>query len=663
MLMASVQIVFAQGKLISANSSYFIDSALVGADGIVKEKFVPQKSDYYIFENSFPVWIKVSLPPDEQVSVVQFSSSMLDSVSLYRGNVVHQGELVQYQEGAYNSIIPLFEIPAHRDSIDLLFRVRDRELVIFSIENGTYRNTFGAINKRAMIMSGFCILILFVLVLNIVVYIMVRARLSLYFTLFSFFTFSLIFITSGIVKYIFPDLFFYSGSLIVPISGGLIISGIFMSVNILRIRRLLPLMYKVLMGAAVFVFGLILLYAAGEKAISSMIINLVGGLLIPTYIYASWRAFRNGQPYAISYMIGWILYYAVILVLLLLIYRVIPPGPNVIYLTPCISLIDFLFITITILGKVSHYRREKERSDTAYLELVNNQNIILEEKVQERTRKQEELNNEIAVQNEELQQQKEQIILLNESLEKMVEERTSELSYALINLEKRNVDLENFSHVVSHNLRGPVASILGLMEVYEQKRPGNPSDEDLVRYMKTTVTGLDKVIRDLNQILTIKHAATEERVEVSLQDVMDITLSLLSSQIIESKATVEYSFAEASIVSIPAYIQNIFYNLISNSIKYSKCGVPPCIYVTTEQNEDSIRFIFKDEGIGIDIRQEQRDMIFKMYYRVNNSTEGKGIGLYLVKCQVETLGGTIEVQTARGKGTAFIIDLPVSGSK
>ena len=82
------------------------------------------------------------------------------------------------------------------------------------------------------------------------------------------------------------------------------------------------------------------------------------------------------------------------------------------------------------------------------------------------------------------------------------------------------------------------------------------------------------------------------------------------------------------------------------------------ITIKMECGTDHYRFSFSDNGIGMIVSDAQRDLIFKMYYRVSKTKEGKGVGLYLVKSQVESLGGTIDYNSLPGQGTTFIITLP-----
>ena len=112
-----------------------------------------------------------------------------------------------------------------------------------------------------------------------------------------------------------------------------------------------------------------------------------------------------------------------------------------------------------------------------------------------------------------------------------------------------------------------------------------------------------------------------------------------------------------SIFSIRGFIHSIIYNIISNAIKYKSPERKPEIQVKIYQEDNNIILIIADNGLGIDL-PHQRDKVFGLYKRFHFHTEGKGVGLYTVKTQVEILGGKIDVQSDVDKGTTFKISLP-----
>ena len=116
----------------------------------------------------------------------------------------------------------------------------------------------------------------------------------------------------------------------------------------------------------------------------------------------------------------------------------------------------------------------------------------------------------------------------------------------------------------------------------------------------------------------------------------------------------DFSGAE-ELVSVRSYLYSIFLNLVSNSIKYKRPGIKPIIEITSAKIKNKIQLTFKDNGLGIDIKNKE-DEIFGLYKRFHDHVDGKGLGLFMVKTQVESLGGKIMVASEVNKGSEFRIE-------
>ncbi|HEY8401421.1 MAG TPA: ATP-binding protein, partial [Cytophagaceae bacterium] len=114
--------------------------------------------------------------------------------------------------------------------------------------------------------------------------------------------------------------------------------------------------------------------------------------------------------------------------------------------------------------------------------------------------------------------------------------------------------------------------------------------------------------------------------------------------------------------TIPAYINNIFYNLISNGIKFRKKDVNPVIEIYTRLQNNIPMILFKDNGIGINLKKHG-DKLFQPYKRFELSTQGKGLGLHITRTQIEAMGGHIEIESEPGKGTTFKVHFPITNEK
>jgi len=224
-------------------------------------------------------------------------------------------------------------------------------------------------------------------------------------------------------------------------------------------------------------------------------------------------------------------------------------------------------------------------------------------------------------------------------------------------LTQRNNDLDQFSQMVSHNVRGPLTTIMGLANLLTT--PDESVGIDFfIEGIITSSRKLDTVIRDLNNILRIRNEISEVKTQVALADLIDEVRSGLSSLIQQSNAQIYCNFSfVSSIYTVKSYLSSIFHNLVSNSIKYARDGVAPEISIATMLSGNDIVIVISDNGMGIDL-VKHKENIFRIYQRFDRSKEGKGLGLFMVKSQVEGLNGTISIESTPGIGTTFKIILP-----
>lgn len=247
----------------------------------------------------------------------------------------------------------------------------------------------------------------------------------------------------------------------------------------------------------------------------------------------------------------------------------------------------------------------------------------------------------------------------NHDLESQVEERTRELMKTNLELVRQNSQLEQFGYITAHNLRAPVARILGLANVINSTSFEMPKDKEVLDKLQLSAEDLDTIIFDLNGILDIKKGVHSSYEEVNIPERLEKVRSVLKDKIRETNTRITQDLKVERCFAIPAYIESIFYNLISNGIKYRAPERDPEIHISSFLDGDKLKLIVKDNGLGIDL-DRLKEKVFSLYQRFHSHVEGKGLGLFLVKTQVEALNGTIEVESTVGTGTKFIITIPLA---
>ena len=237
-----------------------------------------------------------------------------------------------------------------------------------------------------------------------------------------------------------------------------------------------------------------------------------------------------------------------------------------------------------------------------------------------------------------------------------MKEAEAERTKIVADIVQRNSDLEQFSYIVSHNLRAPVANILGIVDVMQTIGLDKEEVTTVMGYLQSAAKSLDGVIIDLNYILELKNNFGGRREYILFDDLLKEVKLSIDNRNIEELVNVSGNFSEArGITTVKSYLYSIFFNLISNSIKYRQQGIHITIEISSHKINNKIQLLFRDNGLGINIEKSGKE-VFGLYKRFHRHIEGKGMGLFIVKNQVELLGGKITIVSEVDKGTEFCIE-------
>lgn len=234
-------------------------------------------------------------------------------------------------------------------------------------------------------------------------------------------------------------------------------------------------------------------------------------------------------------------------------------------------------------------------------------------------------------------------------------EEQAEREKMIQQLIQNNADLRQFSYITSHNLRGPVANLLGLTGLVENYAVEDPTLRKILKNIQKATIMFDETIRDLTAVLQVKDRPSLPKENIEIAPVISKVLQQCDVQIKESEAEIQLDLANVQFITFnKAYLESTFINLVSNAIKYRSPNRPLKLRITATQNEKTTEIRFKDNGLGIDT-ELYRDRLFGLYQRFHDRKDGKGLGLFLVKSQMEALNGTIELESTLGEGSCFIL--------
>lgn len=220
-------------------------------------------------------------------------------------------------------------------------------------------------------------------------------------------------------------------------------------------------------------------------------------------------------------------------------------------------------------------------------------------------------------------------------------------------LMRMNTELQQFAFVTSHNLRAPAVNISSLLKImdYEQLSDANKSIHGKIEFSSDV---LINTLSDLNNILTAKKETEKAKEFIYMPARIESLISIFADDIKHAEAQVRTDFPVQAIHFPVIVFDSIITNLFSNALKFRSRYRKLEISITSGENKDFIFIRFKDNGRGIDLKL-QGEKMFKLYQRFHERTEGKGMGLYIVKAQLENLGGAITVESTPGAGTEFTV--------
>lgn len=228
------------------------------------------------------------------------------------------------------------------------------------------------------------------------------------------------------------------------------------------------------------------------------------------------------------------------------------------------------------------------------------------------------------------------------------------LEIAALELEEQNRQLDEFAHIISHNLRSPVGNIKALLNFINT----NSSLDEyqlIFEKIRNVANNLSETMNELMETMRIKKNTEVERVELRFKDILDKVIQSLEGELIICAATVTFDFNEApKIYYSKAYLESILQNLLSNAIKYRSPERTPKIHVQTTLVPEGIELRFQDNGLGIDLGQHG-DKLFGLHKTFHGNVEARGVGLFLTRTQIEAMGGSIRVESEVDRGTTFII--------
>lgn len=231
-----------------------------------------------------------------------------------------------------------------------------------------------------------------------------------------------------------------------------------------------------------------------------------------------------------------------------------------------------------------------------------------------------------------------------------------ELSQKKAQMEDHNQQLELFVYKASHDIKGPLRSIMGLTQIGLNDVQDTTAVEYFQHIYKCT-RRLDNLLMDLLKLTKVKQAEVEKQevdLPVMLQEIIQSFSNIKHFDLVKTEVDIQEGLR---LVSDEKLLYSVLQNFTENGIKYcDPYKEQPYLHIQVEQNAEGTTFTFKDNGLGIPA--EQLPKIFDMFYKVDPSSDGTGLGLHIVKLTIEKLRGKLRVRSKVRVGSMFILTFP-----
>lgn len=234
----------------------------------------------------------------------------------------------------------------------------------------------------------------------------------------------------------------------------------------------------------------------------------------------------------------------------------------------------------------------------------------------------------------------------------------NELKMLLDLSREQNNRLSSFADIVTHNLRTHSSNLSTLVDFLGNEDTSSKIGmSENFGYLKESVKNLNETVSHLTEVAKIKSINKEEIVSLNLYEYCSRAIYNVSGLAKNIACKIENNIKhEYNVLAIPAFLDSIILNFLTNALKYSAADRDSVVTLLSKVHEDYVVLMFRDNGLGIDMETHGKDL-FKMYKTFHKHKDSRGVGLFITKNHIESLGGKVAVESELGKGTTFSVSL------
>lgn len=231
-------------------------------------------------------------------------------------------------------------------------------------------------------------------------------------------------------------------------------------------------------------------------------------------------------------------------------------------------------------------------------------------------------------------------------------EKNYELEVLTNRLTQQNQQLQQFANVLTHNVRSPMGNIVALIDIYKND-PSAENAEFILNQLNKVSTRLMDTVSEFNDLMNIGNVDHKNVQRVSFKRIFEGVKASVANEIYNIGAEVTTNFSQVKVIKYPkVYLESIFQNLLTNALKYSSPQRKPRVHFETFKENGQVALTCSDNGLGIDMEKEG-SRLFGFHNTFHENPDAKGVGLFITKTQIESMGGTITATSKVDEGTTF----------
>lgn len=639
--------------------------------------------------NGGAVWIKTTIKnlSDGESFRFHIHQPLLDSLNVFvlneDQNVIHTdlyGEALDFDHRKYNTPYFIEDLTIPKGAVrNIILRVVSEEQIVLPVYVATEESSRDLSRISNLLFGAYFGLIAAMALYNLFIYFTVRDQSYLLYVVYILSVGSTQAVLEGFFhQYLWPDNAWLAARSVYLFTALVSITSILFLSDFLKTAKHAPRLYKLARFIYVY-FGLIFVAALIDVNPVVHMCSQIGIALLSIYILSTAIVvYRSDYPPAKFFIIAWVVLIIGIIVYALKDAGLVPSNPVTNYMMQAGSAIEAILLSIALADRINILKRERSESQEQALlasmenaRIVSEQNVILEEKVKERTSDLENTNSKLNVAISELKETQSQLV----QAEKMAS--LGQLTAGVAH------EINNPINFVSANiapLRFDVKDILDVLEMYdsitdsesfsEKKKSIEKFKAEIdINYSKQEVNQLlegieegakrtAEIVKGLKNFSRIDESSVKE---CNLNEGIRSTLSILKNSISRNvKMSLNLDEELPEVECMGGKINQVFLNIINNGLQAMEANPadkPAILTITTTHKDEQVSVIIEDTGPGMD--DEIKSRIFEPFFTTKEVGKGTGLGLSIVFKIIETHDGKIDVVTESGKGTKFILTLPV----